>query len=419
MDVKITGGGRKLTGTLRVPGDKSISHRSVMLGAIASGVTKVDGFLTGEDCRSTIRCFRALGVDIEMDGTNLTVRGGRFSAPSEILDVGNSGTTLRLMTGLLVGQPFQTEITGDSSIQKRPMKRVTDPLSLMGAEISGERAPVTIRGKKLQGIRYTLPVASAQVKSAILLASLYAEGETIIEEPIATRDHTEIMLRYLGADITREGNFIMSRGLQKPLDAKGISVPGDISSAAFLIVAALLLPGSDVRLEGVGVNPTRTGIIHVLRRMGADIRLENEREVCGEAVADILVRHSKLRGTTVGGAEIPTLIDEIPALAVAALFAEGETTVCDAEELRVKETDRIQVVAEEFQKFSAEITPQADGMLIRGCAEKLHGAKADSRGDHRLAMSLSVLATAVRGESIIGGADCADISFPGFYKVLL
>jgi len=426
MKVKIIGGqsdaGQRLSGEYAIPGDKSISHRSVMLGAMASGTTEVNGFLTGKDCLSTIRCFRALGVDIKLEGTNLTIQStGRFTQPKEILDVGNSGTTLRLMAGLLAGQPFNTTITGDESIQKRPMKRVTGPLSQMGANISGGFAPVVIEGSPLKGICYTLPVASAQVKSAILLASLYAEGETIIEEPIPTRDHTEIMLRYLGADIVSRDNKIISRGSMLMLKAQPISVPGDISSAAFLMAAAVILPGSAVTIKGVGVNPTRTGIIHVLRRMGADIRLHNERIRCGEPIADIEIRHAPLKGTTISGAEIPTLIDEIPIIAAVALFAEGETIIRDAAELRVKETDRIKVVAEEFGKFFVSdknpIATQEDGMVITG-GFPLKSTEVDSHGDHRLAMSLSILALVAQGETVVQNSQCADISFPGFYRLL-
>ena len=444
-----TGSGKRLSGTYTVPGDKSISHRSVMLGSLAQGTTEVSGFLTGEDCLSTIQCFRALGIDIQLNGTDCTIHGtGTLSPPSKILDVGNSGTTLRLISGILAGQPFSCTITGDESIQKRPMKRVVDPLTLMGAKFNckdGGYAPITITGTQLKGIRYTLPVASAQVKSAVLLASLYAEGETVVEEPIPTRDHTEIMLRYLGADIKKEpaignisadgnisasGNLIVCKG--KPiLKAQPISVPGDISSAAFLMAAAAILPGSHIKINRVGVNPTRTGVIHVLKRMGANIKLKNERICCGEKVADIEIHHAPLCGTIIEGAEIPTLIDEIPILAVVALFAKGETIVRDATELRVKEVDRIKVVADEFNKFfdgdnsnqdTLPIVPQEDGMKIHGCIPMSGVSKfrtVNSSGDHRLAMSLSVLSLAVPGESEIENAECADISFPGFYELLL
>ena len=425
MNIKINGGqpdtGARFSGEYTVPGDKSISHRSVILGAIAQGTTEVSGFLTGDDCLSTIRCFRGLGVDVAQEGTSLVVKGGRFSQPVEELDVGNSGTTLRLMTGLLAGQRALAPLTltGDSSIQKRPMNRVIEPLSKMGADISGAYAPVTIRGKELEGIRYTLPVASAQVKSAILLAGLNATGSTIIEEPISTRDHTEIMLQYFGADVSRQDKFITLNPSAAGLQARPIMVPGDISSAAFLMAAAAILPGAEICLKGVGVNPTRTGIINVLRRMGADIQLANERVQCGEAVADISIRHAPLKGVTISGAEIPTLIDEIPAIAAVALFAEGETIVRDAAELKVKETDRIRVVADEFNKFAQKadpIVPHDDGMVITG-GLPLGGSLVNSRGDHRLAMSLCVAALAIPGETQLEGGDCADISFPGFYKL--
>lgn len=448
MQVETTDGGRLisgitggLVGKFTVPGDKSISHRAVMLGSLAEGTTLVDGFLNGDDCLATINCFRALGVDITIEGTNVTIKStGSLTGPdpTKPLDVGNSGTTLRLMAGLLCGQPFTTTLTGDESIQKRPMKRVTDPLSMMGADIDGIYAPITIKGvakgAQLKGINYTLPVASAQVKSAILLASLYAEGETVIEEPIPTRDHTEIMLKYLGADITKDGNRIISRPLNTNLTkAKNISVPGDISSAAFLMAGAAILPGSAITIKNVGVNPTRTGIIHVLRRMGSDIKLSNNRTVCGEPVADIEIRYCALKGTIIEGAEIPTLIDEIPAIAAVALFATGKTIIKGAQELRVKETDRITAVAEEFGKFFAgsgvvggkspkpSITPQEDGMIIDGMIIEgtspptLQAAEVNSRGDHRLAMSLSILALSAQGTSKITDAKCADISFPGFY----
>ncbi|MCL1986830.1 MAG: 3-phosphoshikimate 1-carboxyvinyltransferase [Firmicutes bacterium] len=440
MNVKITGNfaniGNLLSKKFAVPGDKSISHRAVMFGAIASGTTEITGFLTGDDCISTIRCFRALGVDIrinEQDKTNVQVFGtGKLNPPTEVLDVGNSGTTLRLMTGLLAGQNFSSTLTGDDSIKKRPMKRVVEPLTLMGANISGVYAPVIVNppNKPLHGINYTLPVASAQVKSAILLASLYADAATTIEEPIASRDHTEKMLAYLGADISRNGTTITSRA--KPLTARPIAVPGDISSAAFLLAAAAILPNTELTILGVGVNPTRAGIITVLQRMGAKIELLNLRNIGNEPVADIFIRQAPLHGTVISGAEIPTLIDEIPAIAAVAMFAKGETVIKDAQELRVKETDRISVVKQEFGKFfanSAEnpITPHDDGMTIKGVkngkkdetAETLlHGTTVDSHGDHRLAMILSILALAANGETTVLSADSANVSFPGFYDLL-
>ncbi|MCL2400532.1 MAG: 3-phosphoshikimate 1-carboxyvinyltransferase [Defluviitaleaceae bacterium] len=424
MQVKIVGdklgAGKRLSGTYTIPGDKSISHRSVILGAMAKGITEVKGFLTGEDCLSTIRCFQLLGVEINLEGTSLTINSsGSFSPPLNTLDVGNSGTTLRLVTGLLAGQVFNTTITGDASLQKRPMERVTIPLSLMGSNIIGKYAPISIKGRQLKGINYTLPVASAQVKSAILLAGLYAEGETIIEEPIPTRDHTEIMLKYFGADIAKKGNLIISRRASTPLKPQSITIPGDISSAAFLMVAASILPKSRILIKDVGVNPTRTGIIHVLKRMGADIRFHNERVNCGEAIADIEIRYAPLKATIISGVEIPTLIDEIPAIAVAALFAEGKTIIKNAQELRVKETDRIQTISEELSKFfdKTPIIPKQDGMVIQG-GFTLNGAEFNSHGDHRLAMSLAIAALAAQGDSMVCNSQCVDISFPGFFQIL-
>lgn len=416
----LTGDVKRLTGTLTVPGDKSVSHRAVMLGAIAEGVTEIDNFLNGEDCLSTAACFRAMGVEIDIQGTRVTVKGRGLRglcAPSGVLDVGNSGTSLRLMAGLLAGQAFDCVLTGDASIRKRPMGRVTVPLSLMGARVEGETAPVALKGGPLKGIRYTLPVASAQVKSAILLAALYAEGETVITEPSPTRDHTEIMLHHLGADIRRNGDEILLRPVER-LYARPVSVPGDISSAAFLLAAAAAVPGSALTVQGVGVNPTRTGILDALTRMGADIRIENETECCGERVADITVHGTKLHGVTVSGNLIPRMIDELPALAAVALSAEGRTVIRDAAELKVKESNRIHTVAVEFAKLGAHITETDDGLIIEG-GHPLHGAEVDSHADHRLAMSLAVAALNAEGETVIRGSECVDISFPGFFDLLL
>ena len=423
MTVIINGGnadtGKLISKTYDIPGDKSISHRAVMLGAIATGVTEATGFLTGDDCISTINCFRALGVEIEQSGDKLRVTGrGELLEPDRVLDVGNSGTTMRLMAGILAGQPFKSNLTGDESIQKRPMRRITEPLSLMGAKFSGDMAPLSIEGGRLKAINYTLPVASAQVKSAILLAGLYADGETLVKEPIPSRDHTEIMLRQMGARIEKKSDII-SCAPSPGLKAINIEVPGDISSAAFIMGLGAIIPGARVKLRKIGVNPTRTGIIDVLRRMGADIRLSNECIKNGEAVADIEVKHSRLKATEISGGEIPTLIDEIPLIAAVALFAEGETVIRDAAELRVKETDRIQVVAEEMGKFfeKTPIVTTNDGMIIKG-GLPAHGAKAASRGDHRIAMSLAVTALAASGETEISGCESADISFPGFFKLI-
>ncbi|MDD5944629.1 MAG: 3-phosphoshikimate 1-carboxyvinyltransferase [Clostridia bacterium] len=414
---------KRVHAEVTVPGDKSISHRSVMLGSIAKGDTHVSGFLTGEDCLSTISCFKKLGVDIELDGTNVTVHGKGLhglSAPSEPLDVGNSGTTLRLMSGLLAAQPFTTHITGDKSIQKRPMGRVAMPLGLMGGKITsdGEKltAPLTIEGAELKAVDYTLPVASAQVKSAIILAGLYADGVTRITEPEATRDHTEIMLNYLGANIKKEGNTIVVTPVEE-LTARDISVPGDISSAAYFIAAALICADSEVIVKNVGINPTRTGIITAFRAMGADIELLNERTVCGEAVADIKTKSCRLHGTVIKGDIIPKLIDEIPVISAAACYADGETVIADAQELKVKESDRIKTMASELRKMGADITETDDGMIIRG-GRPLKGTVCESYDDHRVAMSVAVAALGAEGETVINNSECVDISFPGFFSML-
>ncbi len=414
----------KLRGTIKVPGDKSISHRSVMLGSIANGDTHVTGFLTGEDCLSTIDCFKKLGIDIEVNGTDVTVHGKGLkglSAPTDTLNVGNSGTTLRLMSGLLSAQPFTSHLTGDSSIQKRPMGRVAAPLGLMGGKIISENekitAPLTIEGTSLKGIDYTLPVASAQVKSALILAGLYAEGTTRITEPEATRDHTEIMLNYLGADIKKEGNTIIVTPVDE-LIGKDISVPGDISSAAYFIAAALITDNSEVIVENVGINPTRTGIITAFKEMGADIELINERTVCGELVADIRTKTSKLHGTTIKGDIIPKLIDEIPVIAAVACYAEGKTVIADAQELKVKESDRIKTMATELGRMGADIIQTDDGMIINGGC-RLKGAVCESYNDHRVAMSVAVAALGAEGPTEIKNPECADISFPGYYALLL
>ena len=414
----------KLRGEITVPGDKSISHRSVMLGSIAKGDTRISGFLTGEDCLSTIDCFKKLGIDIEVNGTDVTVHGKGLkglSAPAETLDVGNSGTTLRLMSGILSAQPFTTRLTGDSSIQKRPMGRVASPLGLMGAKITSENekmtAPLTIEGQRLHGIDYTLPVASAQVKSALILAGLYADGETRITEPEATRDHTEIMLNYLGADIRKEGDTIVVRPAAE-LTGKDITVPGDISSAAYFIAAALISKDSEVLIKNVGVNPTRTGIITAFKAMGGNIEITNERTVCGEPVADILVRSSRLHGVVIKGAIIPKLIDEIPVIAAAACYASGETVIADAAELRVKESDRIKTMAAELGRMGATVIQTDDGMIILG-GIPLHGAVCESYNDHRVAMSVAVAALGAKGETQIKDCGCVDISFPGYFDALM
>lgn len=414
---------KNLNFTITVPGDKSISHRSVMLGSIASGKTEVFGFLNGADCLSTISCFKKLGVKIEVDGTHVTIYGNGIKGllpPTDILDVGNSGTTLRLISGLLSAQPFESILTGDSSIQKRPMDRVAIPLKKMGANIKNLKndnphiyAPIKIKGQNLTGIEYILPVASAQVKSAIILAGLYANSDTIIIEPETTRDHTEIMLNYLGANIDKIGNKIICHPINE-LYGKKIYVPSDISSAAYFIVAGLICENSHIILKNVGINPTRTGIITVLKNMGGNINILNEHSSCGELIGDIEVKTSKLKATTIGGKIIPLLIDEIPIIAVAACFAEGKTVIKNAEELKVKESNRIKVMTEELSKMGADITETDDGMVING-GKQLKGSVSDSHNDHRIAMSITIAALCAYGETKINDAQCVDISFPNFY----
>ncbi len=408
--------------TITVPGDKSISHRAVMFGSLAKGDTEITGFLTGDDCMSTISCFKKLGVDIDIDGEHIIVHGKGLHglcAPSEMLDVGNSGTTIRLISGILAAQPFDTTLNGDASIQKRPMKRVINPLTEMGAHIESTNdgyAPLTIHGKKLHAIEYTMPVASAQVKSSILLASLFAEGETVINEPVASRDHTEIMLNYFGADITNTDGKIVSKPV-KELYGKPVQVPGDISSAAFFMVAGLIVPDSHIIIKNVGINPTRTGIIDALKAMGGDINILNERSAGGEAVADIEVKTSKLKATTLSGEIIPRMIDEIPVFTIAALHAEGTTTVKDAQELKVKESNRIATMAQELKKMGVDITETDDGMIIPG-EQALKGAITESHLDHRVAMSIAIAALTAEGDTTINNADCVAISFPDFYEIL-
>lgn len=413
-----------LRGTVTVPGDKSISHRAVMMGAIAEGETFIRNFLTGEDCLSTMKCFQQLGIEFRgpVNG-ELLVRGRGLHGlkePEDILDAGNSGTTIRLITGLLSGQPFFSVISGDRSLNSRPMGRVAVPLRQMGAVIMGRRentlAPLSIRGGKLKGIDYISPVASAQVKSSILLAGLYAEGITSVSEPLKSRDHTERMLKYFGADLEIDGNRVAVRG-GNVLRGGEITVPGDISSAAFLLVAATVVPDSDITIKNVGTNPTRDGIIIALRQMGADIEILDCREINGEPVSDIRVRSAGLRGATVEGALIPRMIDEIPALAVAAAAAEGETVVRDASELKVKESNRISAIVEELKKFGADIEELPDGFKIRPVG-RLRGATVNSRRDHRIAMSMAVAGLISEGRTLISESDCVNISFPGFYDVL-
>lgn len=407
---------KKAVGQIKVPGDKSISHRAVMLGSLANDVTEISGFLKGADCLSTIDCFRKMGIDIDINGENVTVHGNGLRGlkkPDEMLYTGNSGTTTRLLCGILAGQNFDTSITGDASIQKRPMGRVVQPLSMMGAKIENEYCPLYITGTKLHGIDYKMPVASAQVKTAIILAGLYADGETVIHEIEKSRDHTELMLSAMGADLTVD-NLDITVKPTNDLTAVNVDVPGDISSAAFFLVLGAIMPNSQITVTNVGINPTRTGIINVLKDMGADITLENVHTSAGETVADITVRSSSLKGTTVGGDIIPRLIDELPIIAVAAVFADGQTVIKDAQELKVKETNRIRAVVDEFNKCGIDITETDDGMIING-GKSIHGADFKTYGDHRMAMSLTVLAQLANGESTLDDSDCACVSYPTFF----
>ena len=407
---------KKAVGQIKVPGDKSISHRAVMLGSLANGVTEISGFLKGADCLSTIDCFRKMEIDIDINGENVTVHGNGLRGlkkPDEMLYTGNSGTTTRLLCGILAGQNFDTSITGDASIQKRPMGRVVQPLSMMGAKIENEYCPLYITGTKLHGIDYKMPVASAQVKTAIILAGLYADGETVIHEIEKSRDHTELMLSAMGADLTVD-NLDITVKPTNDLTAVNVDVPGDISSAAFFLVLGAIMPNSQITVTNVGINPTRTGIIDVLKDMDADITLENVHTSAGETVADITVRSSSLKGTTVGGDIIPRLIDELPIIAVAAVFADGQTVIKDAQELKVKETNRIRAVVDEFNKCGIDITETDDGMIING-GKSIHGADFKTYGDHRMAMSLTVLAQLADGESTLDDSDCACVSYPTFF----
>ena len=408
---------KRIQGEITVPGDKSISHRAVMLGALADGTTHINGFLRGADCLSTIDCFRRMGVRIDDNGESLTVYGNGLHglrAPKVTLYTGNSGTTTRLLCGILAGQPFDAEITGDASICKRPMGRVTKPLSLMGADIENEYCPLIIHGTKLHGIDYSMTVASAQVKTAIILAGLYAEGETVIHEIEKSRDHTELMLGAMGADIAVDG-LTVRVGKTDRLAPQDVTVPGDISSAAFFMVLGSIMPDSEITIKNVGINPTRTGIIDVMKAMGADISVFNERTEGGEPTADMAVRTSSLHGTEIGGALIPRLIDELPVIAAAAVFANGKTVIRDAQELKVKETNRIRAVVDEFKKAGVDITETDDGMIING-GRTIHGADFSTYGDHRMAMSLAILAQLAEGGSTLDDASCVDVSYPGFFN---
>lgn len=413
---------KQMKGEVTIPGDKSISHRAVMFGSLADGTTEVTNFLQGADCLSTIDAFRKMGIEIENTQEKILIHGRGLhglKAPSSILDMGNSGTTTRLISGILAGQAFESTLTGDASIQKRPMRRIMEPLSMMGGSIisinGNDCAPLRITGAPLHGIHYHSRVASAQVKSAVLLAGLYADGETLVTEPSLSRNHTEIMLRCFGADLTVENKTV--KVCPEPrLQGQKIVVPGDISSAAYFIAAGLLVPGAEILIKNVGINPTRDGILKVAREMGGNITLLNE-NYDGEPTADLLVKHSRLHGIVIEGDLIPTLIDELPVINVMAACAEGTTVIRNAAELKVKESNRIDVMVRYLSAMGCDITGTDDGMIIVG-GRPLHGTEVDSHLDHRIAMSFAIASLIAKGETKIKGSDAVNISYPDFYKDL-
>lgn len=412
-----------LKGEVNIPGDKSISHRAVMFASLAEGTTEVTNFLQGADCLSTISCFRKLGIEIENTSQRMLIHGKGLhglTEPSDTLDTGNSGTTTRLISGILAGQRFTTILNGDASIQTRPMKRIITPLSMMGADITSLKgndcAPLRICGGQLHGITYKSPVASAQVKSCVLLAGLYADAPTSVTEPILSRNHTELMLAGFGAHVASSGTTATIEP-EPDLNGMKIEVPGDISSAAYFLAAGLMIPNSEILIKNVGINPTRDGILRVAKEMGGDITILNEKTSGGEPTCDLLVRSSSLKGVTIGGEIIPTLIDEIPMIAVMACFAEGITTIKDAQELKVKESNRIDTVVTNLKAMGAHIEATDDGMIIEG-GYPLHGAVIDSHLDHRIAMSFAIGALGADGETRIEGAECVKISYPEFYQTL-
>lgn len=419
MDLSISPVAR-LAGRVRVPGDKSISHRAALIGAIASGPTSIRGFLRAQDCLRTLACLSELGVTIEDGPDRIVVHGLglRLQRPAGVLDAGNSGTTMRLVAGVLAGQPFSSEVTGDASLRARPMDRIIEPLMKMGARVEamggGRYPPLRITGGRLRGIDYRVPVASAQVKSAVLLAGLQAEGETTVIEPVATRDHTEQMLEAFGARVRRHADAVtVAPG---PLAGREIAVPGDISSAAFLLVAAAARPGSEITVEGVGVNPTRTGVLEVLKAMGADVVIDAQGASSGEPVAAVTVRGRRLRAVSIGGEIVPRVIDELPVLCVAAAAAEGETVITGAAELRVKESDRIGAMARGLRALGIAVEERPDGMMIRG--GRIHGGRVESEGDHRVAMALAVAGLLASERVTVAGAEAIDVSFPEFIQTL-
>lgn len=413
-----------IRGEVRIPGDKSVSHRSVMFGSLAKGATEIHNFLNGADCLSTISCFRHMGIDIWQTGGVVTVHGKGLrglKAPESILDCGNSGTTARLISGILAPQRFSVTLTGDESIQKRPMNRIIEPLSLMGADISSIRkngcAPLKITGKALHGIHYVSQVASAQVKSSILLAGLYADSATSVTEPALSRNHTELMLRFFGADVSSKETTATIYPADE-LYGNKIHVPGDISSAVYFLAAALVLPNSEVLIKNVGINPTRTGLLKACEAMGANITLLNESHAYSEPTADLLVRSAALHGCVIEGDIIPAMIDELPTVAMMACFADGVTVIRDAAELKVKESNRIALTVKNLKAMGADVTETEDGMIIRG-GKPLHGAVINPEKDHRMAMTFAVAALAAEGETELLDADCVSISYPAFYEDLL
>ncbi len=419
MDLTVTPAGR-LAGRVRISGDKSISHRAALVGALARGDTVIHNFLRADDCLHTLSCLKAVGVSIEDEGDGVLVHGAgaQWRQPSAALDAGNSGTTMRLLAGILAGQRFSAEITGDASLRRRPMDRVIEPLAQMGAQIvalgDGRFPPLRITGGSLRGIAYTLPVASAQVKSAVLLAGLLAQGQTSVVEPTPTRDHTERMLAAFGAPVRRDGNRVSLTAAA--LRGREVHVPGDISSAAFLLAAAAARPGSELTVEDVGLNPTRTGVLDVLRSMGARVEIRQTGEDNGEPVGSVTVRGQRLRGVTIGGSLIPRVIDELPVLCVTAAAAEGETVISGAAELRVKESDRIAVIARGLRALGGEVEERPDGLTVYGSS--LHGGRVASAGDHRIAMAFAVAGLLADGPVTIEGAESIAVSFPEFTRVL-
>jgi 3-phosphoshikimate 1-carboxyvinyltransferase len=413
---------KRLVGSVRMPGDKSISHRYAMLAAIAEGPSEIHGFSASADCRSTLECLKQLGVKIECQEHTVVVQGAGLNGlrvPAASLDAGNSGTTMRMLAGILAGQPFRSVLTGDASLSRRPMKRVIDPLTRMGARIQsaeGGLPPLEIEGGTLKPIRYELPVPSAQVKSSVLLAGLFAEGETEVIEPVATRDHTEIALEQMGADISRRGRTIAVRGYAR-LEGRKLYVPGDISSAAFFLVAALLVPASNLVIENVGLNPTRTAILDLLAPMGGRVRVLNVEMVNGELLGNLHVEASKLQGGEIPPEAVPGLIDELPVLAVLGTQTEQGLAFHGAAELRVKESDRIAVVAENLRRMGAEVEEFPDGLRVAG-QQKLRGAEIETRGDHRIAMAFTVAGLVADGPTIIRDSACVDVSFPDFFETL-